>query len=59
MMCYRDMTFCDHYSCSKFDTCHRALTKEEMTKAEQWMNPPLICRFAEKPECWEEVKSHE
>lgn len=53
MLCYKDMTFCSYYvGCAKGAECPRALTKEVIAKAEQWMADPPICQFAQIPECF-------
>ena len=53
MICYRDMTFCQHYeSCADGLTCERALTPGVLYKASKIGLP--ICQFAEDPECYEE-----
>ena len=54
MMCYRDMTFCEYKECSKFDSCHRALTDKVQADAEKWWGSEKapIATFASKPECF-------
>lgn len=55
MMCYGDKTFCSFYeSCHGANECGRALTKEVLATAER--SELLIAQFAEKPECYDEIK---
>lgn len=53
MMCYRDMTFCSYWpECKRGADCPRALTPGVEDAAEKHGYP--ICRFVDKPECYEE-----
>ena len=55
MICFRDMTFCDFYKkCKKSSNCERPLTDKVVKEANNWMKNAPICRYAEKPECYEE-----
>ena len=61
MLCYRDMTFCNHYTdCSKKDTCDRPFTPQVKKDAEKWWGDDgaPIAMFVDKPECWEEASGH-
>lgn len=52
MICYRDMTFCDHWrDCAKRHNCHRPLTDEVREAAEAF--GLLVATFMEQPECHE------
>lgn len=65
MICYQDMTFCDHYrDCAKASMCHRPLTNEVRKAAQEWWlqgwSKPItegapISVFAEQPICHEPV----
>lgn len=58
MLCFQDMTFCKCSKCTKWDTCHRALTKEVTDAADRWWKDcegsPPICMFTDTPECYKE-----
>lgn len=56
MICYRDMTFCRGDGCTKFSTCHRALTHEVKIKAASL--GLMISQFANPQElnCYEKPK---
>ena len=64
MMCYRDMTFCEHWrDCAKVADCPRPLTDEVKAAAARWWgrfntegNPPIAV-FTEQPPC--HVKSED
>ena len=56
MMCYKDKTFCEFSKCNKWNSCHRALTQEEIDNATKWwgnVNAPIAI-FVDKPDCYEE-----
>ena len=63
MMCYRDMTFCTFYKeCGKGETCCRAFTEEQSTKADQWWgwngegeSGAPVAFFCEQPDCFKKV----
>ena len=58
MLCYMDMTFCDHKECMKFIGCPRAYTPAILSRAEVWWggdNPPIMF-YGEQPPCFEEPK---
>lgn len=58
MICYRDTTWCEYYKeCSQGEKCSRALTQKVKEDAEKWMKNAPICVFAEKPECFKEIKN--
>lgn len=41
MMCYRDMTFCEHYeTCEDGKTCERSLTDKVKKDADKWWGQP-------------------
>lgn len=61
MFCYKDMTFCNYDGCSRWDTCHRALTEEKWLDAADWWErsggsreDAPISLYAEKPDCFVE-----
>lgn len=54
MICYRDMTFCEHYeTCKNAKWCSRPLTPEVKEQAKKWWgdDDAPIARFVNKPEC--------
>ena len=60
MMCYRDRTFCTHYTdCSSGNTCDRPLTPEVQEAAEKWWGSKdaPIAVFIEKPKCHSSYKT--
>jgi hypothetical protein len=55
-ICYRDMTFCDHWrDCGKAERCHRPLTPEVALAARKWWgsDDAPIAVFVDQPKCWE------
>ena len=57
MICYKDKTFCSFYkTCSKGDSCHRALTPKIELDAIKWWGSESasIAIFVDKPDCYEE-----
>lgn len=57
MICYRDMTFCPHDGCAKFDKCFRAITNEVEAGSKEVGLP--LCVWAEQPNCFESEKAGE
>jgi hypothetical protein len=58
MICYRDMTFCDHWrDCAAASTCHRPLTPEVAAAARKWWgaDDAPIAVFVERPQCHQPV----
>ncbi len=59
MICYRDMTFCNHWrDCDKAEDCSRPLTAEVQQAADKWWlsfgttgEGAPICTFVNKPGC--------
>jgi len=52
MLCYKDMTFCPFWEdCIKQIDCPRCLNDNVLANAERVGLP--ICRFVEKPDCFE------
>ena len=59
MICYQDCTFCPyHAECNKGEDCAIAYTDEVKLEAQAWWgsDDAPVCLFAERPECFEEVK---
>jgi hypothetical protein len=51
---FKDMTFCPSEFaclCEKGNTCDRAWNAIKQAEAEQWMENPPVCFFAEMPSC--------
>ena len=67
MICYKDKTFCDFKNCTEFDDCTRALTQQVKFDAWDWWNkgktgvhnPPPICTYSEKPDCFSLGANHD
>ena len=63
MICYRDMTFCNHWrDCAKASTCPRPLTDDVVAAANAWWAgfnqpepEPPIAVFLEQPDCHEAI----
>jgi hypothetical protein len=54
VMCFRDMTFCDHWKdCAKANDCPRPLTPEIAAAARKWWgaDDAPIAVFVETPRC--------
>jgi len=52
MLCYRDMTYCPMYiTCSKGNSCHRALTPDICAAAKKLQLP--IAQWLGTPACYE------
>jgi hypothetical protein len=58
MICYKDMTFCEHYrDCAKGETCFRAMTADVVREVQQ--TKLAICRFTGKPNCFSAKDGHD
>ena len=52
MISYKDMTFCAHDTCTKFQSCTRALTEQVLIDAQRWMKDAPIAQYVDKPNCY-------
>ena len=62
MICFRDMTFCEHWlDCALAPNCRRPLTDEVKQAADRWWGKPgaPIAVWTEKPKCHVPIASTE
>ena len=51
-MCFEDKTFCNFSDCADFVSCPRGFTEKLKREAEQWMEDPPVCFYADRPDCY-------